>query len=347
MAPVAVPLNVIDLSQNWDTNTPGFARYDGPSIKWVKRVAFEGVGGMEITSTLHVGTHLDAPNHFITNAKGIGELPLDFLVGPACVVDLQKRGLGDYQIYGPQHFEAWEQDTGITIERGDILVIHTGYHRFYPSNWTATCGPVEPDETRYFIKHPGPTRQFADWVKARGIRWLAVDAGSADHPMNTVIRQVRPDLAKKCAAALGHPLEEFWPDDDIQVMHYDLFPHDIIHIENAGGEIDRILDQRVTVGCFPVALHGRRSRLLPLRRLCLARRSATTRPTQRVSRLGHAAAGERQRVGPERRARGGAGHGDRAQSRGAARIWPAGRRGRQRRAKRSGDRDSRRGRRRR
>ena len=66
-------LNVLDLSQNWDVNTPGFARYDGPSIKWVKRVAFEGVGGMEITSTLHVGTHLDAPNHFVTSAKGIGE----------------------------------------------------------------------------------------------------------------------------------------------------------------------------------------------------------------------------------------------------------------------------------
>ena len=57
--------------------------------------------------------------------------------------------------------------------------------------------------------------------------------------MNTVIRQVRPDHARKCAAALGRPLEEIWPDDDIQVMHYDLFPHEIIHIENAGGQIDR------------------------------------------------------------------------------------------------------------
>jgi kynurenine formamidase len=74
--------------------------------------------------------------------------------------------------------------------------------------------------------------------------------------MNTVIRQVRPDHAKKCALALGKPLEEIWPDDDIQVMHYDLFPHEIIHIENAGGLIDRVLDQRVTVGCFPWRFMG-------------------------------------------------------------------------------------------
>jgi kynurenine formamidase len=249
--PAPVSLNVVDLSQNWNTDTPGFALYGGPQIKWIKRVAFEGVGGMEITSTLHVGTHLDAPNHFITNAKGIGELPIDWLVGPACVVDLQKLGVGDYDLYGPEHFERWERESSITIERDDILVIHTGYHRFYPSNWAATCGPIEPDETRYFIKHPGPTRVFADWVRERGVRWLAIDAGSADHPMNTVIRKVRPDHAKKCAAHLGKPLEEVWPDDDIQVMHYALFPYEIIHIENAGGEIDRILDQRVTVGCFP------------------------------------------------------------------------------------------------
>ena len=28
---------------------------------------------------------------------------MDFLVGPACVVDLQKMNVGDYQIYGPEH----------------------------------------------------------------------------------------------------------------------------------------------------------------------------------------------------------------------------------------------------
>ena len=81
-------------------------------------------------------------------------------------------GLGDYQIYGPEHFERWESETGITIERDDILVIHTGYHRYYPENW-ADLSAV--DETKYFIRHPGPTRAFAEWVLERGIRWLAVD----------------------------------------------------------------------------------------------------------------------------------------------------------------------------
>jgi kynurenine formamidase len=301
MPPVA--LNVLDLSQNWDINTPGFARYDGPTIKWVKRVAFDGVGGMEITSTLHVGTHLDAPNHFITNARGIGELPIDFLVGPACVVDLQNMGLGDYQIYGPEHFERWEQQTGITIERGDILVIHTGYHRFYPANWTASCNN-RADETRYH-QASCPTRAFADWVKARGIRWLAVDAGSADHPMNTVIRQ---PTSRKCAAAWVDHLTRSGPTTTSRSGTTNFFRTRSVYIERRG-EIDRILDQRVTVGCFP----GMGGEAASSRGCLPLKRSLGRRPPQRVRGLCFAAPGDLNGHAA-RRARRFAGHGHRPES---------------------------------
>jgi arylformamidase len=246
-------MRVLDLSQDFGMHTPGFAGYDGPSIKWVKRLAFDKVGGQELTSTLHVGTHLDAPAHFHSGGKYIGEIPLEFLVGPACVVDLERMGIGDYGLYGPQHFQRWEQDTGIHIGSGDILIIHTGYHRYYPENWVER---KEIDETRYFIRHPGPTREFADWVLDRGIRWLAVDAGSADHPMNTVIRKVRSDEAENAEHALGRSLDELFPKDDLQIMHTLLFPHDVIHIENLGGEIDKVLDQRIQFGCFPWRFQG-------------------------------------------------------------------------------------------
>ena len=201
-----------------------------------------------------MGTHLDAPAHFFSGGKFIGDLPLEFLVGPACVVDLERMGLGDYDLYGPEHMERWERDTGIAIERGDILVLHTGYHRHYPENWHD--GRTAVDETKYFIRHPGPTRELADWVLARGIRWLAVDVGSADHPMNTVIRRMRPDEAVKAEAKLGRRLDEVFPPDDYQVMHVALFPHDVIHIENLGGALDEVLDRRIRFGCFPWRFQG-------------------------------------------------------------------------------------------
>ena len=72
-------MKVLDLSQDFSIHTPAFAGYDGPQLKWVKRLAFNGAGGQEITTTLHVGTHLDAPAHFLSGGKYIGDLPLDFL----------------------------------------------------------------------------------------------------------------------------------------------------------------------------------------------------------------------------------------------------------------------------
>jgi arylformamidase len=241
-------MRVIDLSQNWDVNTPSFATYEGPTVKWIKRPAFEKVGGQFISSTLHVGTHLDAPLHFITNGQDIGSIPLDKLVGPGVVVDLEAMGIGDYDIYTSEHFEAWERKTGIRIEPGDIVVVHTGYHKHYQSNWYGKC---EPNEIRYFNMHPGPTHEFVDWTLKRQISWFAIDASSMDHPMNTVLRIVRSDLAAKCAKKHGKPLEEIWPEDDLQLMHYQLFPHGVFHVENAGGMIDEVLDMRLWIGCFP------------------------------------------------------------------------------------------------
>ncbi len=246
-------MRFLDLTQDFSLHTPAFAGYPGPAIRWIKHLAFDRAGGQEITMTLHVSTHLDAPAHFLTGGKFIGDLPLDFLIGTACVVDLQRMGVGDYDLYGPEHFERWEKDTGLKIEHGDILIIRTGYHRYYPENWTDRS---RVDETRYFIRHPGPARAFAEWVLKRGVRWIAVDTGSADHPMNTVIRRIRADEAEEAEKKLGRSLDEIFPKQDYQIMHTLLFPHDVIHIENLGGRLDDVLDRKIRFGCFPWRFQG-------------------------------------------------------------------------------------------
>ncbi len=56
-------------------------------------------------------------------------------------------------------------------------------------------GSPTADEIRYMVKHPGPGQEFADWAKKKKLRWIAVDCGSADHPMNTIIRTWMPRQA--------------------------------------------------------------------------------------------------------------------------------------------------------
>jgi arylformamidase len=43
------------------------------------------------STTAHVGTHMDAPLHFIDGARGIDEVPLDVLIGPARVIGIEDR----------------------------------------------------------------------------------------------------------------------------------------------------------------------------------------------------------------------------------------------------------------
>jgi kynurenine formamidase len=74
--------------------------------------------------------------------------------------------------------------------------------------------------------------------------------------MNTVIRRLRADEAEEAEAVLGRRLDAVFPKADYQIMHTLLFPHDVIHIENLGGEIDQVLDRRLTFGCFPWRFQG-------------------------------------------------------------------------------------------
>ncbi|GAG68611.1 unnamed protein product, partial [marine sediment metagenome] len=41
-----------------------------------------------ITTSNHVGTHLDGSLHFCTHGRDIASIPLNELIGPAAVVDL-------------------------------------------------------------------------------------------------------------------------------------------------------------------------------------------------------------------------------------------------------------------
>src|SRR5947208_17106933 len=83
---------VLDLSQNFSMDSPPFAYYEGPKITWVKRVAFEGVNAQHISTTNHIATHLDSPLHFFDPGPDVAGIPVEQLVGPACVVDLQQFG---------------------------------------------------------------------------------------------------------------------------------------------------------------------------------------------------------------------------------------------------------------
>jgi arylformamidase len=172
----------------------------------------------------------------------MAQLEMDFLVNEGVVVDLSD-AVGDYEVYSSQMVEE-----RVEVREGDILIIHTGYHHFGWDHPTA-------DEIRYMVKHPGPDREFAEWAKAKKLRWIGVDCASADHPMNTIIRDWMPRQARQAEQVFqekyGMSLPEFYDDSKYQLMHIEMFPYGIIHAECVGGDIDLLVNQRVPIGFFP------------------------------------------------------------------------------------------------
>ena len=222
--------------------TPPWPTYEPLQVKYFKRLAPNGANGQLLTHSNHLGTHLDGEIHFYTPGKDMAQLEMDFLVHEGVIVDLSDIA-GDYDIYTSQMVEE-----RVDVKEGDILLIHTGYHHFGWDHDTA-------DEIRYMVKHPGPDRELADWCKDKKLRWLGVDCGSADHPMNTIIRDWMPRQAREAEQHFqkkyGKPLAEIFDDTKYQLMHIEMFPFGIIHAECIGGDIDLLLNQRVTIGFFP------------------------------------------------------------------------------------------------
>jgi arylformamidase len=235
-------MKLIDLTIPLGIGTPAWPTYEPLQVKYFKRLAPNGANGQLLTHSNHLGTHLDGEIHFHSAGKDIAQLSMDFLVHDAAIVDLSDCA-GDYDIYTSKNVE-----DRVEVKEGDILIIHTGYHHF---GWDMPTA----DEVRYMVKHPGPDREFAEWAKAKKLRWIGVDCGSADHPMNTIIRDWMPRQARQADKVFkkkyGKPLAEYFDDSKYQLMHLEMFPYGIIHAECIGGEIDLLLNRRVQIGFFP------------------------------------------------------------------------------------------------
>ncbi len=235
-------MKLIDLTIPLGIATPPWPTYEPLQVKYFKRLAPNGANGQVITHSNHLGTHLDGEIHFHTPGRDIASLPLDFLVNDGVIVDLSD-AVGAYDVYTSAMVEE-----RVEVREGDILIIHTGFHHYGWDQPTA-------DEVAYMVKHPGPDREFADWAKRLKLRWIGVDCGSADHPMNTIIRDWMPRQTRQAEAHFqqkyGMSLTEFFDDSKYQLMHLEMFNKGIIHAECLGGDIDLLLNQRCTIGCFP------------------------------------------------------------------------------------------------
>ena len=237
---------MLDLTIPFSVQTPQWLNYIPLSVTYTKRVGgqFFGMGrnGSICNASIHLASHMDGEIHFYPAGRSIGKVPLEEWVGPGVIADISHL-VSNSSVYTPKMIE-----DVVDIHKGDILIIKTGWHKY---GWNSP----ESDEFRYMVNHPGPSPDFSDWCVDRQIKWIGVDAVSADHPMNTIMRIWHPktfeEANRKLIADFGKDWDEMYPlDKYYQDMHLNLFPKRIVHAENMGLDIEKAESGRYYIGCY-------------------------------------------------------------------------------------------------
>lgn len=120
--------------------------------------------------SLHTGTHVDAPTHFVEGGLCVDELDPLALCGPAVVIDVA--GDGSWKEITPAALDAWEAATSEQVRPGDIVLLRSGHAR----HWARRPAGVT------YLTTPWPylDQAGAQWLLARNIRALGVECPDPD-----------------------------------------------------------------------------------------------------------------------------------------------------------------------
>ena len=124
----------------------------------------------------HVGTHCDAPAHAVPSLPDatIDVMPIEQMVGPACVLDFSDRNLEAGETLSSTDIEVWEQAHG-SIHPGDIVLLNFG--------WLARHWRTDPGARYYASNQPGLDESAVRLIYERGAKALGSDNTNVESPI--------------------------------------------------------------------------------------------------------------------------------------------------------------------
>ena len=182
-------VEIVDLTQPLTESTPviqlppPFANTPGLSREEISHYDDRGPAWAWYTLTIgeHVGTHLDAPIHWITGKDGadVASVKPTQLIGPACVIDRTAEADADNgYLLTVADLEGWEAEHGQLPDRAWVL-FRTGWQsRAQDAAAFLNVGENGPET-------PGPDVDASRWLATErdisgfGVETVGIDAGSA------------------------------------------------------------------------------------------------------------------------------------------------------------------------
>lgn len=133
------------------------------------------------TFSIHTGTHVDAPYHFVAGGLTVDQVPIEWLCGSAVLVDLRRYVEPRRPFSADQLAAAVDDPEGLRDRR---VVLWSGWAQ---DHW---------NDPAFYRDHPYLSAEAARWLLERGVRTVGVDfavdsggseAGGPKYPVHRIL----------------------------------------------------------------------------------------------------------------------------------------------------------------
>lgn len=159
-------MTYIDLSHEFIDNMPVFPGDPKTTLKQVASISANGYTDHQLSSVMHVGTHVDAPLHMIDGGKYVSELSVESFAGNGILIDVRGRSLIDV-----------DSLKNTQISQGDIVLLYTGMSEVFGTE-------------KYDMQHPELSEEFARLMVQKHVRMVGMDMINPDNKETFPIHKI-------------------------------------------------------------------------------------------------------------------------------------------------------------
>jgi arylformamidase len=162
---------LVDLTMPIEQGMPFNPDHFPPEITSYASIATHGWAASKIVLDSHLGTHVDAPCHFVAEGKTLDAVPIEMFSGPAQVVHLENMGAGEAISSArlpPLHSER--------------VLLSTGWWR------------EASDHELYFSRYPFLAEEAARFILDAGVRLVGIDGPSIDYDGRTHVTLLEAEV---------------------------------------------------------------------------------------------------------------------------------------------------------
>lgn len=162
-------MKLIDLTHAFTDDMPVYPGDTKPIIRRTHEVSTDGYNDHDITTGMHVGTHMDAPLHFVDGGKTMDQISPEKFFGEGVLIDARGKTEIDSDLL-----------KDITLTENSIVLILTGFDKKFRAEI-------------YYKNYPVLTLAFAEKIIKAKVKAVGTDTPTPDKPPFPIHKMLLPN----------------------------------------------------------------------------------------------------------------------------------------------------------